>query len=45
MLEQGELLVNEYESNLMGIGAGSGTIKFSNSKSPMHVGAKVGSGI
>jgi len=45
MLEQGELLVNEYESNLMGIGAGSGTIKFSNSKSPMHVGAKVGGGI
>ena len=45
MLEQGELLVNEYESNLMGIGAGPGTIKFSNSKSPMHVGAKVGGGI
>ena len=45
MLEQGEILVNEYESNLMGIGAGPGTIKFSNSKSPMHVGAKVGGGI
>lgn len=45
LLEHGELLVNKHESNLMGIGAGSGTIKFSNSKSSMHVGAKMGGGI
>ena len=45
MLEQGKLLVNKYESNLMGIGAGSGAIMFSKSSSPVLAKAKVGGGI
>ena len=42
MMEQGEIIAKRDESDLMGIGAGSGAIWFANSKSPMHAKSKVG---
>ena len=42
MIEQGEIIAKRDESDLTGIGAGSGAIWFANSKSPMHAKSKVG---
>lgn len=42
MLEQGEIVANRDQSELLGIGAGSGAIWFANSNSPMHAKSKAG---